>query len=166
MIDRLIAYLDAIPNATADTVGAPFARRDLAVAVLLLEVAQSDGRVSMDEIAAIEKFVRDRLGVDACTANALVRAARVEFDAALEDWVFASEVREGFDVAERCAIVRTMWDLVYADGRLGRLEEAMMEHVGTALDVPRAEFEAAREKASGDAQMPRERDAERGKEDE
>jgi uncharacterized tellurite resistance protein B-like protein len=147
MLERLLQQLSRMPRATADTVGAPFSRRDLAVAVLLLEVAQCDRRVGTEESAAIERIVRERLGVDAASTAAFIAAARTEFDAALDDWIFATQVREGFDSEERLAIVREMWNLVYADGHLERLEEAMMNRLAGELDILSTDFDAARAQA-------------------
>jgi uncharacterized tellurite resistance protein B-like protein len=147
MFDALMAMLRTPPPATADTVGAPFPRRELAVAALLLEVAQCDRRIGAAESAAIERIVRERLRFDAVSAAALVEAARTEFDAALDDWIFAAAVREGFDIGERIAIVGQMWDLVYADGRLENLEEAVMQRLAGELGITGAEFESARAQA-------------------
>lgn len=147
MLDALMALLRQSPPATADTVGAPFPRREVAVAALLLEVAQCDRGVGPEETAAIERIVRERLGLDGLAAAALVDAARTEFDASLEDWIFAAAVREGFDAGERLAIVGQMWELVYADGHLERLEEAMMQRLGEELAIDAADLEAARAQA-------------------
>ena len=147
MLERLLRQLNARPPGTADTVGAPFSRRELAVAVLLLEVAQCDRGLGPEETAAIERIVRARLRVDAASTAAFIAAARTEFEAALEDWIFATQVREGFDAAERLEIVRDMWNLVYADGHLERLEEAMMKRLAGALGIGNADFEAARAQA-------------------
>ena len=147
MLDALMALLRQPPPATADTVGAPFPRRELAVAALLFEVAQCDRGVRPEEVAAIERIVRQRLGLDDAAAAALIGAARTEFDAALEDWIFASAVREGFSAAERVAIVGQMWELVYADGQLERLEEAMMQRLGEELGIAGVDLESARAQA-------------------
>jgi uncharacterized tellurite resistance protein B-like protein len=156
MLERIRALLAGTPpEATPDTVSTPFARRDVAVAVLLLEVAQSDRRIGEREMAAIEKILRERFRLDGDATKALVDAARMEFDAALEDWIFARQVRDGFDPSARIDIVRTMWEIVYADGRLERLEESRMRQLGEALRIPPAEFEALRARAAADASPER-----------
>lgn len=162
MLDRLLAHLAVAPPATADTVGDPFPRRELAIAVLLLEVAQCDGAVTQGELAAITALMRERLGLDEARAAALLDAARRELDASLEDWIFAAHVRAAFGGADRTAIVAAMWRLVYADGRLTRLEDAMLAHVAEQLDVPRPASEAARAQACANAPPPHERDRCRG----
>ena len=147
MFDKLLARLNATPMPTRDTVGAPFARRDIAVVVLLVELAQSDRSLGAAELAAVGRIVRDRFGLNEATAGRLIAAARTELDAALEDWVFANAVRESFDAAQRLEIVELLWEVVYADGKLARLEESQMRRVCDELGIGEAEREAARAQA-------------------
>ena len=144
MFDRLLARLNATPLPARDPAGAPFARRDIAVVVLLVELAQSDRTVGAAELATVERIVRERFGLDAATAARLISAARAELDAALEDWVFANAVRESFEPAERLGIVELLWEVVYADGASVRLEESQMRRVCVELDIPDADRETAR----------------------
>jgi len=147
MFDKLLALLRHPPPPTPDTVGAPFPRHQLAVVALLIELAQSDRRFKRTELATIKRIVRERFGVDAAAAGRLIAAARRELDAALEDWVFATAVRDGFDAKERIEIVELLWEVVYADGRLARLEESLMRRLSEQLGIGEVEREAARAQA-------------------
>jgi uncharacterized tellurite resistance protein B-like protein len=147
MIDRLLALLQQAPAAPPDTVGAPFERREIAAVALLIELAQSDRRVPPKELATIERIVRERFRLDAATAQRLIAAAQRELDAALEDWVFATAVREGFDERERIGIVELLWEVVYADGRLARLEASAMRRLVEQLAIGEGAREAARAQA-------------------
>jgi uncharacterized tellurite resistance protein B-like protein len=99
--------------------------------------------------------VRERFGLDAAKAARLIAAAQSVLDASLEDWVFAKAVREGFDERERAGIVKLMWEVVYADGRLARLEAALMRRLTQQLGVGKAETEAARAQAFARMVSPR-----------
>ena len=131
MLDRLLALLSTPPAPTRDTVGSPFSRREIAVVALLVELAQSDRTLRAGELATVERIVRERFGLDA----------------ALEDWIFANAVREGFDATERVEIVELLWEVVYADGKLARLEESLMRRVAAELGIGEAERDAARAQA-------------------
>jgi len=144
MINRLLALLDRRPPSTAATVGAPFARRDIAVAALLLELAQIDRRVPPAELAAVERVVRERFGFDAVRAAALIRAARTQLDAALDDWVFAAAIRSEFNPEERIEIAKLLWEVVYADAKLSRLEKALMQRLSADIDIDTDALESAR----------------------
>lgn len=147
MLDKLLARLERTPSPAADTVGTPFPRRQLATVALLIELAQSDRRVKPQEMETIERIVREQFGLDADTAARLIAAARIELDASLEDWVFAAAVREAFDMPQRLEIVERLWEVVYADGKLARLEASMMRRLCNELGIGDAEREAARAQA-------------------
>jgi uncharacterized tellurite resistance protein B-like protein len=147
MLARFLSLLMNPPPVTADTVGAPFERRQLAVAALLLELAQSDRNVAPEELETIERVVRERFGLGPATAARLIETARTLFDASLEDWIFAAAVREGFSAEERVSIVGMLWEVVYADGRLARLEAPLVERLSAELGISEAEREAARAQA-------------------
>lgn len=147
MLARFLSLLMNPPPVTADTVGAPFERRQLAVAALLLELAQSDRSVAPKELETIERLVRERFGLAPATAAQLINTARTVFDASLEDWVFAAAVREGFSAEERVNIVGMLWEVVYADGRLARLEDTLVERLSAELGISEPEREAARAQA-------------------
>lgn len=147
MFERLAALLKAPPPVAPGAGRVPFSRRDVAVVVLLVELAQSDRSLPPGELAAVGRIVRERFGLDAAAADRLIAAARSELDAALEDWVFANAVREGFDAGERAGIIELLWEVVYADGKLARLEESLMRRLATELGVGEAEREAARAQA-------------------
>jgi uncharacterized tellurite resistance protein B-like protein len=147
VLTKLLELFDEIPPATADTVGAPFPRRDVAVVALLIEAAQVDGSPVPAELAAIERIVHDRFGVDAAVAAKMIATAQSQLEASLEDWIFADAVCHGYTAEERAEILGLLWEVVYADGRLARFEEVLLNHLSGALDVGEAECEAARVQA-------------------
>lgn len=147
IFDRLLALLTKPPVAPPDTVGAPFQRRQLAVVALLIELAQSDRNLTPEKLATIERIVCQRFDLDAAAAASLITAARTELDASLEDWVFAKAVRDGFDTRDRIEIVELLWEVVYSDGRLARLEESSMRRLARQLKIGKAAREAARAQA-------------------
>ena len=147
IFDRILALLTQTPVAPPDTVGAPFQRRQIAVAALLLELAQSDRHLTPEKLAVVERIVRERFGLDETVAARMIAAARTELDASLEDWVFTKAVRDGFDIPQRIDIVELLWEVVYADGHLARLEESSMRRLARQLKIGKADREAARAQA-------------------
>lgn len=147
LIERLRRAPSPAPGA------APFPRKELAVAALLIEAAQIDRRVSAEERAVVARLVRERFALPAAEAAHLLALAGGEFAAALDDWLFTEAVREGFDADEREAILAMMWQVVYADGQLARFEDLFMQRVAEslALDAQAAERARGAAFARGDA---------------
>ncbi len=131
------------PPAAAPTTQ-PFARRELAVAALLIEAAQVDRSVSPSERMVLGKLVRGRFALPADDAQRLLALASGEFAAALDDWVFTEAVRDGFPEDEREEILGMIWEVVYADGQLARFEETFMQRLAQSLNVSEAAAERAR----------------------
>lgn len=129
---------------TGAPVSQPFPRRDLAVVALLLEAAQIDRRVSPDERGLVAKLVRTRFALAGEDAAILLELATDEFAAALDDWVFTQAVREGFPDDDRVEILEMIWEVVYADGRLARLEDLLMQRLVKSLNVSESAAERAR----------------------
>jgi uncharacterized tellurite resistance protein B-like protein len=147
VLTKLLELFDQTPPATADTVGAPFARRDVAVVALLLEAAQIDGDPAPAELEAMARIVRDRFGLDAAIAATMIATAQSQLAASLEDWIFADAVRDGYTAEEREEILGLLWEVVYTDGRLVRFEQVLLDRMGKELNVDEAGREAARVQA-------------------
>ena len=141
-IQSLLERLRHPPSAAPTS--QPFARRELAVAALLIEAAQVDRRISQPERVLVAKLVRERFALPADDVARLLALASGEFAAALDDWVFTEAVRDGFPEDEREEIFGMIWEVVYADGQLARFEETFMQRLAQSLNVSEAAAERAR----------------------
>lgn len=113
----------------------PFPRKELAVAVLMIEAAQIDRRMSQEERVVVARLVRERFALPDGEAACLLKLAMGEFAAALDDWVFTLAVRENFPEDEREDILEMIWEVVYADRKLERLEDLFMQRMVESLGV-------------------------------
>jgi len=139
------SLLERLRHAPAPASSAqPFARRELAVAVLLIEAAQVDRSVSPSERMVLAKLVRARFALPAQDAARLLSLASGEFAAALDDWVFTEAVRDGFAEDEREEILGMVGEVVYADGQLARFEETFMQRLAQSINLSEAAAERAR----------------------
>ena len=144
LLDRLLAGLPALPDPPPASAGAGYARRQLAVAVLLLEASRIDRNASTVERDAVIRLLRERFGLTSELAAGMLTVAEEQLDAALEDWVFAHAVRTGFELTEREEVVEMLWEVVYADGELRHLEERTVQRLAEELCVDNEATERAR----------------------
>ena len=144
-LKSLLQKLNAAPEAPPSPL--PFSRVDLAVAALLLEAAQVDGKRHEEEYATVLRLIRERFNLPPTETAPLLQLAEGEFAAALDDWVFTQAVREGFAAADRQRVLEMLWQVVYADGKLARFEDELMGRLAEALDIPPQAADEARERA-------------------
>lgn len=138
----LLEKLRGAPAAAPSSL--PYPVIDLAVAALLVEAAQVDGAIPPAEREVMQRLMREHLRLPEEETAQLLRLAEGEFAAALDDWVFTQTVRERYATEERQRVLEMMWRVVYADGRLARLEDALMGRVADALGLAPAQADAAR----------------------
>lgn len=126
--EEVVASLAGAVPATGD-------RIRLAVAALLLEAARFDPDLAAEDRSAILRLVRDTFVLDEGEVKYLVdEAGRVRAVGA-GDRVFTRTVREAFSPAQRGQVIRMLWQVAFADGRLQMVEEDLVMRIARALDV-------------------------------
>jgi uncharacterized tellurite resistance protein B-like protein len=144
MLDRIIAYLEARVERNAFNPH-PFDRRHVAVAALLVEASRLDGRYDPTEQGTIVRLVKETLNLPAIEARALLEVAQRREAHTGHDWIFCSAINKGYDLDERIAIMRKLWELALSDGNLHTLEAMMLERVAGQLEIPEADIRRIRE---------------------
>ena len=112
----------------------------LATAGVLLELAHADAHFSEREEAQLLETMTATFGLTSEQAAALVERAGEARAETIDHWGFTSRIREGADRATRLEIVRAMWRLVLADGRLHEYEEYLVRKLSDLLGVQHHEM--------------------------
>ena len=133
-------------------------RLQLATAVLLIEVMQSDSGASEIEVATVERLLRERFNLTTDELAQLMSLARSRQEAAHDLHAFTSQLHAAFDAAEKQRIVEMFWQVAYADGKLDDHEHHLMRKLGDLLHLGHAAFigtklrAAAAQKRNGEPQ--------------
>lgn len=123
--------------------------RQLAAAALLVEVATVDTRFDDSERARIVAYVRERFGLSGPDAEALITAAQAAVDGSTQLYRFTSAVKNGFSYEERVALMESLWEVVYADGRADAFEDQLMRRIAGLICVTDRDRGQARKRALG-----------------
>lgn len=115
---------------------AAFSERDIAVAALLLEAADTDGEHSDAEHTALRDLITARLGHAPEAALQLLDDARIRQREAVELFRFTDAANRAMDENERGGLVEMLWEVVYADGVLDPFEDRLIRSVAALLHVP------------------------------
>jgi uncharacterized tellurite resistance protein B-like protein len=143
MLDRLMKML----SEPADRPGQyGFEERQLAAAALLVEAARMDSEFDARERAKIGQLLQRRFGLGADEAAALLAEAERTAAASVEWQGFTQAIKEGFDPAERIAVIEMLWEVAYADGRLHDYEASLIRRITGLLYVSDRESGEARKR--------------------
>jgi uncharacterized tellurite resistance protein B-like protein len=107
----------------------------LAAAALLYHAIAIDGSVSPEERARLGRLLSDRYELESAETDRLIEQAMVADQEAVDLYGFTSVLKRHLDDAGREQIVRMMWDLVFADGKVHEFEDNLIWRVAELLGV-------------------------------
>ena len=107
----------------------------LAAAVLLLEVAHADGEFQPIERDLIGSVLKEQFQVNEDQQARLLELAEQVREEGSDLHQFTQEINWAFTQAEKERIIESIWQLVYADGRLDRYEDALMHQLGNLIGL-------------------------------
>ncbi|MEM6760200.1 MAG: TerB family tellurite resistance protein [Pseudomonadota bacterium] len=127
----------------------PDADARLALTALLVRVARSDHNYDAEEKARILEIARQRYALDTKGAEAL-RAEAEAFEAEAPDTVrFTRAIKDAVPYEARLAVIEALWQVVLADGKRAKEEDALLRLVANLLGVSDVDSAKARQRVAG-----------------
>lgn len=112
----------------------------VACLVMMLETAKADHRLDAEERDAIETYARNEYQLDDETLKVLLAKADASAANATSLYEFTSLINEHFSEPQKFRVVKSMWDVAYADGRIDRYEEHIIRRAADLLYVEHHRF--------------------------
>jgi uncharacterized tellurite resistance protein B-like protein len=114
-------------------VNAPIEPR-LAVAALLVHLATVDGNAKPEELRVISHALKDHYGLDDAAVRKLIEEAKRRDREAVDFYQFTARLAR-LDNDEKIAVIRMMWQVVFADDTNHELEDNMVWRVAELIGV-------------------------------
>ncbi len=135
-LSSLMGFLEQRLNGPAAPAARPEGELRLAVAALLVEMARADFQADAGELDRARTALVGRYGLTPEEAASLLAAAEREADQAVSLFRFTRLINERLDAADKLELVRMLWEVAYADGRLDKHEDALMHKLADLMYVP------------------------------
>lgn len=139
MIKSLLEQVRDTFNASQDE---PEQDRDsairLATAVLMVDVARADNDFDETEFQKVLNLISQRFRLAGEDAVRLANSADERAEEIVSIHEFTQLLHENLDEAEKAEIVRLLWEVAYADGRLDKFEDSLVLKISDLLYVNRA----------------------------
>jgi uncharacterized tellurite resistance protein B-like protein len=146
MLNKLNSFLASlIPPAKADSRSEHTLQ--LATAVLLIEVMQSDTESASEEQAAILSVLKERFHLPDAEVTQLAELAKRKAKAANDLHQFTSLINRELDLPEKIRIVEYLWQVAYADGKISAHENHLMRRIADLLHISHGDYIAAKMQA-------------------
>ena len=111
-----------------------------AMAVLMLEIAQSDFSESAPETQTIKALLETYHSSEDCAADELLESARSEKEQSAGLYAYTRLACNELSIEARVTLVEQFWQIAYADGVVDKYEEAAIRKASDLLYVPHSDF--------------------------
>jgi len=123
----------------------------LATCALFLEVANSDDDFSKVEKQFIIKTMKKQFQLDDNLVEELIEGSKVQTEKSVSLYEFTKIINNSFNKQEKIAIVKSLWQLVFADGVMNKYEEYFVRKISNNLHLEHSEIIAAKLEAKKEA---------------
>ena len=136
MLERIKRFLSAEAGELRDDAAA----LHLAAAVLLVQVARADQTYDDAEIERIRDLLAREWSLDDDELDQLIAAARklAEREVSLHEQI--NQINANFSPQQKFDLVRALWSVACADGRIHRHEELLVRRLADLIYVSHTDF--------------------------
>ena len=146
MLNKLSNFLSAIIPPSIDA-SHPELTLQLAVAVLLIEVMQSDAECAFEEQATILNILKQRFHLSDEEVAQLTERGQQTSKSANDLHQFTSLINHELELSEKVRIIEYLWQVVYADGIISAHENHLMRRLVDLLHISHGDNIAAKMRA-------------------
>lgn len=107
----------------------------LATAAVLLDIAYADDTFTPSEDGNMTGFLTQRFGLSPDDTQELLEAADEIRKKTVDHFALTNYIRKNTPLADRIDIVKTMWRLVYSDGKLTEYEAYLVRKLADLLGL-------------------------------
>ncbi|HIP81732.1 MAG TPA: TerB family tellurite resistance protein [Leucothrix mucor] len=145
MINRIKQFFDTKLATDSKTTKAQSEHSSrLAVAALMLEVAESDYKDQPEEKAMLVELSKKSFALDENGANELVELAQKEHTDSTDYFQFTSLINKSYDETQKIKLIENLWEIAYADNELHKYEEHVIRRIADLIYVSHKDFIATK----------------------
>ncbi len=123
-----------------DTADTATDKLHLACAALLIELSVADHERTEEETRTLRKILRETFHLQDKQLEDLLDLAHQEARSATSLYQFTSLINAGYGYEQKIRLLKHMWEVAYADGRVDRYEDHMIRKVADLLYLSHNDF--------------------------
>lgn len=107
----------------------------LAAAALMFHIIDADGEKHEKEHKRLSDLLSEAYDLQGDDLEALIEAAEIAEHESIDLYRFTSVLKRHLDVPARLHFIEVLWEVVYADGEVGEIEDNIMWRVAELIGV-------------------------------
>ncbi len=112
----------------------------LAMASLMIEVAESDYHDAPEERESVLNIVKESFDLTDAETNQIVELARQEHADSIDYFQFTSLINQHYSATERIELIEKLWQIAFSDHVLDKHEEHVIRRIADLIHVAHSDF--------------------------
>lgn len=112
----------------------------MAMASLMIEVAESDYHDAPEERASILKIVKESFDLTDSETDEIINLAHKEHTDSIDYFQFTSLINQYYSAEQRIELIEKLWLIAFADNKLDKHEEHVIRRIADLIHVARSDF--------------------------
>ncbi len=117
---------------------------ELILATLMVEMGRADRQTTDVETEVIRQILDRQFDLSGAEQSALLELAEDEADHATSLFEFTNQLKQLLPHEQRGQIIKALWQVAFADGKIDKYEEQLVRKVADLLHVRHQDFIAAK----------------------
>ena len=140
ILDRFVSNTENIVEEDIQS----FDEMTLATCVLLIEVSLSDDSYDDDEKNKIIGILKNKFSLDDSQINVLLELADKKNKEMISLYDWTSKINEIYSYEQKKELIKLLWDVAYADGRIDKYEDYTIRKIADLIYVRHEDFMKAK----------------------
>jgi len=107
----------------------------IAACALLLEIATADDNFSEDEKNRISELMKNKFGLSDLEVKNLITKSEEEINHSVSIYEFTEVLNKHLSNNEKYSIIKYLWHIAYADGKLDSYEDFYIKKISNNLNL-------------------------------
>lgn len=117
-----------------------FDTSQLALAALMIEVAESDYEDAPEEREALLDIVKTSFNLKDGKADEMIALAKAEHAESTDYFQFTRLINDNYSASEKIGLVENLWKIAFADQKLDKHEEHVIRRISDLIYVSHSDF--------------------------
>lgn len=140
ILDRFVSNTENIVEEDIQS----FDEMTLATCVLLIEVSLSDDSYDDEEKNKIIGILKNKFSLDDSQINVLLELADKKNKEMISLYDWTSKINEIYSYEQKKELIKLLWDVAFADGRIDKYEDYTIRKVADLIYVRHEDFMKAK----------------------
>ena len=112
----------------------------LAMAALMIEVAESDFHDAPEEHDSLIRIVKNSFDLSDSETNDIIDLAKQEHADSIDYFQFTRLINLHYSAAQRIELIEKLWQVAFADHKLDKHEEHVIRRIADLIHVSHSDF--------------------------